>query len=328
VKKRYPYLVAFTIVIAILAAGCATPRSYFEPESDPLKEQTLQGRGSVKVLLIPLRGFISDERQQQFLRSEPSLVQEIVSHLRKAEQDRNIRAVVLKIDSPGGTVTGSDILYNEILSYKERTGTPVVVSMMNVAASGGYYISLPADRIVAHPTSVTGSVGVLFIQPKVTGLMGKIGVDFDVSKSGDLKDMGSPLRPSTEEEKQLMQDLTDQLGQRFLDLVVEHRNLNDRQLEDVARARVYLADEALRMGLVDSIGYIEDALNEALELAGLPEDTRVVVYRRSKYPDDNLYNTATVQQFGSGGSIVNVELPDSMSQLRTGFYYLWAPGLD
>ena len=125
-----------------------------------------------------------------------------------------------------------------------------------------------------------------------------------------------------------MQDLTDQLGRRFVDLVVQHRNLDDRQLEDVATARVYLADEALRAGLIDGIGYLEDALDEAKELAGLPQDARVVVYRRAKYPDDNLYNTATVQQFGNGGSIVNVELPDSMSQLQTGFYYLWAPGLD
>jgi protease-4 len=321
------YLLLILLIVAVSVTGCATGRSYFQPESTPLKEHTLQGTGTDKVLLIPVRGFISDQREQSFLRSEPSLVQEVVSHLRKAEQDGNVKAVVLKIDTPGGTVTASDILYNEILSYKERTGAIIVVSMMNVAASGGYYISLPADHIAAHPTSITGSVGVVFIQPKVTGLMDKIGVDFDVSKSGDMKDMGSPLRPSTEEEKQVMQDLTDDLGQRFLDHVMEHRNLSTQELQNVSTGRVYLADEALQMGLIDSVSYLEDAVMEAKKLAELPDKARVIVYRRDSYPDDNLYNTATMQEMG-GLPLVNIELPDSMGQLGTGFYYLWAPALD
>jgi signal peptide peptidase SppA len=205
--KRYVRALIVLIIVAIFA-GCVSSRSYFEPESNPLKEHILQGRDSDKVLLIPVTGFISDKRRQEFVRTEPSVVQEVVSHLRKAESDSRVKAVVLKIDSPGGTVTASDILYNEIVAFKKRTGSWVVVTMMNVAASGGYYISLPADHIVAHPTSVTGSIGVLFIQPKFTGLMDKIGVTFDVSKSGDKKDMGSPLRQSTEEEQQIMQDLT------------------------------------------------------------------------------------------------------------------------
>ena len=323
--KRYFFLIF--ILIAVSFTGCVTGRNYFQPESTPLKEHTLQGTGTDKVLLIPVLGFISDHREQSFIRSEPSLVQEFVSILSKAEQDSNVKAVVLKIDSPGGTVTASDILYNEIRSFKERTGVKIVVSMMNVAASGGYYISLPADHIAAHPTSITGSIGVLFIQPKVTGLMEKVGVDFEVRKSGDMKDMGSPLRPSTEEEKQLMQDLTENLGQRFLDHVMEHRKLSKQQLDNVATGRVYIADEALQVGLIDSISYLEDAIGEAKRLAELSESARVIVYRRDDYPDDNLYNTATMQQVG-GLPLVNFELPDSMSKLRTGFYYLWAPGLD
>ena len=325
--KRYIIALIVLIIVTILT-GCVSSRSYFEPESNPLKEHILQGTGNDKVLLIPIAGFISDKRRQEFVRTEPSVVQEVVSHLRKAESDPHIKAVVLKIDSPGGTVTASDILYNEIVAFKERTGSWVVVTMMNVTASGGYYISLPADHIVAHPTSVTGSVGVLFIQPKFTGLMDKIGVTFDVSKSGDKKDMGSPLRQSTEEEQQIMQDLTAQLGQRFLDLVVEHRKLGGIQLEDVASGRVYLADEALRLGLVDSVGYLDDALDEARKLADLSPTAKVVVYRRASYPDDNLYNTATVQQSGQGFQLIHIGLPESIPYLQTGFYYLWAPGIE
>jgi protease-4 len=323
--KRYFFLIL--ILTTISFTGCVTGRNFFQPESEPLREYTLQGTGTDKVLLIPIIGFISDRREQSFIRSQPSLVQELVSHLGKAEHDSAVKAVVLKIDSPGGTVTASDILYNEILSFKERTGAKVVVSVMNVGASGGYYISLPADHIAAHPTSIIGSIGVLYIQPKVTGLMEKVGVDFEVSKSGDMKDMGSPLRPSTEEEKQLMQDLTENLGQRFLDHVMEHRKLSKRQLDNVATGRVYIADEALQVGLIDSVSYLADAIGEAKKLAELPESARVVVYRRNNYPDDNLYNSATMQQAG-GLPLVNIELPDSISQLRTGFYYLWAPGLD
>lgn len=325
--KRHIFFLFALIIIAILT-GCTSSRSFFEPESTPLKEHTLQGSGTDKILLIPVSGFISDKRQQEFLRTEPSLVQEIVSHLHKAERDPSVKAVVLKIDSPGGTVTASDILYNEIVDFKNRTGLLVVVSMMDVAASGAYYISLPADHIVAHPTSITGSIGVIFIQPKVTGLMDKIGVTFDVSKSGDKKDMGSPLRQSTEEEQQIMQDLTEQLGQRFLDLVVQHRELGGSQLDNVSSGRVYLADEALRLGLVDSVGYLGDALEEARNLAELPQKAKVVVYRRDSYPDDNLYNTATVQESGRGFQVVNLELPDSVFYLQTGFYYLWAPGFE
>jgi protease-4 len=319
--------VLFGIVIFICAlSGCVSPRvGFMVGETVPLKEYTLQGTSKEKVLLIPVKGFISDEREEGFLRSEPSMVQEIVSQLRKAENDRRVKAVVLKVDSPGGTVTASDVLYHEILSFKERTGAAIVVSMMNVAASGGYYISLPSDYIVAHPTTITGSVGVVFVQPKFTGLMEKIGVDVDVSKSGEKKDMGSPFRDASEEEKKIMQNLTDSLGKRFVDLVSEHRDVTVAQLEDIASARIYLADEALKFGLIDEIGYIEDALQETKKRAKLPPSAKVVVYRRVKYPDDNIYNTATSNLMGREFSVVNIDLPGSPAHLQPGFYYLWLP---
>ena len=106
----------------------------------------------------------------------PSQVQEVVSRLRRAEKDEEVKAVLLEINSPGGSITASDILYHEIMDFKERTGARVVAALMDVAASGGYYIALPADRIIAHPTTITGSVGVILVQPKVTGLMDKLGL--------------------------------------------------------------------------------------------------------------------------------------------------------
>ena len=259
---------------------------------EPLKEYRLEGKGREKVLVIPIRGFLSDAPERGLLGNRPSAVQEVVAQLRLGQQDPNIKALLLEIDSPGGSVTGADMLYHEIMAFKERTRVPIVAVFMDVAASGGYYVALPADRIVAHPTTVTGSVGVILIQPKVNSLMDKIGVAVEVTKSGVDKDIGSPFRPSTPEEQRLFQDLIDKLARRFVDLVAKHRKPGVDALRDISSARIYLSEDALRLGLVDRIGYLTDALSEARSLSGLPEDAKVVIYRRTKYPNDNLYNTS------------------------------------
>ena len=123
--------------------------------------------------------------------------------MKKAEKDDRIKAVLFEINSPGGTITASDLLYHEISSFKERTGKKIAVSMVVIATSGAYYVSLPADMITALPTMVTGSVGVIFVQPKIIGLMEKIGVSVNMKKFGKNKDMGTPFRESSEEEQQI-----------------------------------------------------------------------------------------------------------------------------
>jgi len=316
------------IVYVIISLGCAPPKIKLYPSaSDPLKEFTIRGKDKGKLLVISLRGVISDAPDEQLFRTRPSMVQEFISQLRLAEQDEKIKAVLLKIDSPGGSVVASDILYHEIMEYKHRTGVKVVVAMMGVAASGGYYISLPADFIVAHPATITGSIGVIFYRPKVTGLMGNIGVDVQVNKSGVNKDMGSPFRNATREEEQILQRLTDRLGQQFIDLVARHRKLHQNSLDEVATARIFLADDALKLGLVDKVGYISDALDEAKKIAGLADDSKIIVYRRIEYPDDNLYNTSTTRLEGRGASLISLKLPGSLPGLQTGFYYLWSPAV-
>jgi len=288
-----------------------------------LKEFTLEGKADQKILVIPIRGVISDAPREGIIRTRPSLVQEVVSQLRLAEDDKKVKAVVLKIDSPGGSVTASDILFNEIMRFKERTGAKVVVAMMGLAASGGYYISLPADYIVAHPTTLTGSIGVIFLRTKIAGLMEKIGVGVEVNKSGINKDMGMPYRPATAQENKILQTMTDRLGIRFIDLAAKYRNLDSAVTAQIATARIYLANEALELGMVDEIGYLDQALAKAKQLAELPENARVIVYRRTEYPDDNIYNTAT--RYGGGDlSVLSVDLlPDALDQFSTGFYYLW-----
>jgi protease-4 len=225
-------------------------------------------------------------------------------------------------------VTGSDILYNEIRLFKERTERKVIAVMMDVAASGAYYIAQAADFILAHPTTVTGSVGVVFIRPKVAGLMEKIGLGVEVNKSGANKDIGSPFRATTPEEERIFQAMTDQLAKRFLDLVQTRRHLSAEQLAAVASARVYLAEEARGLGLVDRIGYLPDAMAVAKALAGLPDEAKVIVYRRVEYPDDNMYNPVTSYEGGRPAAVFDTGLSTLIPALPTGFYYIWHPAAD
>ena len=312
--------VFLTLAALFLVVGCAAPSlTLFPDAADPLKEFTLSGTGEKKVLVVSIKGVIDDNPRRRLLRTEPSMVEEIAAQLKAAEEDEDIRAVLLKIDSPGGTATASDLLYHEISAFKDRTGAAVVASIMDVGASGGYYVALPADRILAHPTSITGSVGVVFMHPQLFALMDKIGVGIAVSKSGRNKDIGSPFRPATEEEEGILQSLTDQLARRFFDRVRAHRDVSDADLADIASARIYIAEDALRRGLVDEIGYLSDAVAAAKKVAGLADDARVVVYRRAEYANDTIYNPATGA--GTGPDMPRLDL--GALGFRAGFYYLW-----
>jgi protease-4 len=312
-----------------LLSGCITTKvSLFKSYDEPLKEYTLEGDGDGKVLIIPVKGVITSRAKKRLMYTEPGTVQEIVSHLEKAAKDEKMKVVILQIDSPGGTVTASDILYHEIQEFKAETGKKVVIAMMNLAASGGYYIALAGDEIYAHPTTVTGSIGVIFISPNIEGLMGKIGVEADVTKSGVHKDMGSPFRKSTETEQKLFQGIIDELYGRFLDLIVENRGLDPDTVRHIADGRIYTARQALHHKLIDRIGYLDEAIAGAKQISGLPNNAQVVVYRRTERANDNRYNTAT----GKGGigspKLIDLGIPGYMNVPSAGFYYLWTPGAE
>jgi protease-4 len=312
--------------LLLMLPGCAPKIKIFASQAtEPLKEFVVDGEGEGKVALIHLRGFLSSQPKMGMLRARPSQVQELVNALKLAEADDEVGAVVIGIDSPGGTTTASDILYHEILGFKQRSGKKVVAAMFDVAASGGYYAALPADWIMAHPTTITGSVGVIFMRPKLSGLMDKVGVDVEVSKSGRDKDMGSPFRPTTPEEEALFQGIIDDFAARFHTLVAKHRPLSPAQLETVKTARVFTAGQARQIGLIDQVGYVQDAFAKARAMAGLAKDARVVTYRRDTYPNDNPYNTldsadpAKLNMLGVDASFI---MPP-----KAGFYYVWPQGL-
>jgi protease-4 len=312
------------IAMCILTLGCSSPGIHLFPdESQPLREFTLQGKADDKILLVSVSGAISDKKKAGLFSSKPSMLQEFVSQLRKAEEDEGIKAILLKINSPGGTVTASDIIYNELMRFKKKTGAKITVAMMGVATSGGYYISLPADYIMAHPTTITGSVGAIFLRPELSGLMDKLGVEVSLNKTGKNKDMGSWFREPSREEDSIFQDLIGDMGDRFLGLVKKHRNLTPSALEEVATARVFVAADALRAGLVDGIGYIDDALKQTIEIASLPKDTQLVVYRRTHYPNDNFYNSTLNDYSGGKISIIDLGQLNAVAGMEPGFYYMW-----
>ena len=321
-------LAALFALVCLFLAACA-PRLSLLGGGDglPLSEVVLEGEAREKILLLPLTGMITDRPSQGMLRTSPSPLEEVVARLDKAALDPDVRAVVLKVDSPGGTVVASDILTDELERFGQRTGKHLVAAMMGVAASGGYMACLPAERIVAHPSSITGSVGTIMILPNVSGLMGKLGITAEVAKSGRHKDMGSPLRAPDPDDQALFQAIIEDMNARFLERVRSRRGLSDEVLAQVATARVYTAAQALDLGLVDAVGNLRAAVDQARELAALPGDARVVVYRRTEYGDDTVYNIRS----GAPNGDVWAGLGDGLGIGRAmphgaGFYHLWSPG--
>ncbi|MBI2203257.1 MAG: signal peptide peptidase SppA [Candidatus Rokubacteria bacterium] len=311
--------------VALLLAGCSVISIDLSPRVRPLREETVEGRGTAKVLLVDVSGFLSDEAPPSVsIGSPPPRVPLLVrfrEELKKASEDRDVKALVLRINSPGGTVTASDIMYRELELFRRERKLPVVAVMMDVAASGGYYVALAADQIVAHPTSVTGSIGVIMLTVNAEGLLQKIGVSAAAITSGDRKDMGSPFRTLTAEERAIFQSVIDGMHTQFVAKVVERRRIPAETARTVADGRIYTADQAVALKLVDRVGYMPDAIDAAKRAAGLDE-ARVVVYHRPRQYRATYYARSETEASA---------IPTTLSQLATlvgpgpRFLYLWWP---
>jgi protease-4 len=246
----------------------------------------------------------------------------IREELKKAEDDRQVRALIVRINSPGGTVTASDIVFREIEAFKQRTRLPVVAVMMDVAASGGYYVALAADTIVAHPTTVTGSIGTIMISVNAEGLLQKLGVAATAIKSAEHKDMGSPFRPLTAEERGIFQSVINELQRQFVAKVVANRKLAPEAAARLADGRIYTADQALAHGLVDRIGYMSDAVALARGAAGV-DDARVIVYHRPRQYRATYY--ARTEDAPVAGLDASLSRIASLAASGPRFLYLWWP---
>ena len=205
---------------------------------------------------------------------------DVIAELKDYSKDRSIKAIVLRVDSPGGGVAPSQEIYEEILKIKKKK--KVVVSMGSVAASGGYYISAPADVIVANAGTLTGSIGVIMEIPNVSGLMEKIGVETQVVKSGRHKDMASVFKSLTPEEKEILQTVLDDVHDQFIEAVSEARGMEYEVVRKLSDGRVFTGRMAKELGLVDELGNLEDAIMLAGKLAGIKGEPEVV-YKEEEF---------------------------------------------
>jgi len=203
---------------------------------------------------------------------------DFIRQIKRFSKDNSIPVIVLDIDSPGGGVAASQEMYEEIGKAKDK-GKRIVAAMRSVAASGGYYIACAADTIVANPGTITGSIGVIFEFPVVEGLLKKVGVRFEVVKSGALKDVGSMWREMTPQERKMVQDLINDTYDQFVDVVAKGRNLDRKKVLNIADGRVFTGRMAKDLKLVDELGNLEDALKIANQMGGMTGEPKVIKER-------------------------------------------------
>jgi protease-4 len=317
------------LALSLALTACSVISVDLSPPIRPLEEKTVEGSGDAKILLMELSGFISEDAGGRGLTigaAQPHvpLLVRVREELTKARGDDRVKALVVRINSAGGTVTASDIIYREIEEFRTRTKVPVITVMMDVAASGGYYVALVGDTILAHPTTVTGSIGVIMLTLNAQGLLEKIGVSASAIKSDARKDMGSPFRPLTEEERAIFQRVIDQLHSQFVAKVAERRRLPIERARALADGRIYTAGQALAEGLVDRISYMGEALEIAKRAAGV-DQARLVVYRRPREYRATYYAQAPGQAATSPADTAVTQVMALLGGGGPRLLYLWWP---
>lgn len=229
---------------------------------------SLLGGFGKKVAIIDVVGVISNS-------------EDVIRQLKRYTQDSSVPSIVLNIDSPGGGIAPSQEIFEEIKKAKGK-GKKVVASMSSMAASGGYYIACAADTIVANPGSITGSIGVIFEFPVAEKLFKKIGLEFEVVKSGEVKDMGTFTRPMTEKERGLLQSVINDVYDQFVNVLVEQRKIPKEEVLKFADGRIFTGNQAKQLGLVDVIGDLEDAIKIAGKMGGIEGPPTTVKEKKRK----------------------------------------------
>ena len=318
--------IGLTMAVLVFVLSACSPHFHLDLlGEDQMQEVVLvQSRAKEKILLMDISGVIASSVKPGIFNKEGDVLSQVYFRLKKAAEDTRVKGIVLRLDTPGGEVTASDIIYHEILNFKKRTGVPVLALMMGLTASGGYYIASACDLLVAHPSTLTGSIGVISLFPNLEGLMDKLGVQVHVIKSGKLKDSGSLFRQMTSEEQDVFQKIVDEYHQNFKDVVYQNRKnyLSQEELEKWADGRVMSASQALKAKLIDEIGYFDKALQMILDLAALPE-AKVVSYTYFPSRKTNIYAASLKQD----SLLESGSIQEMARSLKSGFYYLWHPQL-
>jgi protease-4 len=292
--KKHPILLGLTVFGVLLGLFLVSiwVLSYFSNREESFW-------GGEKIAIIEVRGVILDP-------------QPVVEKLVKLRKNEKIKAIILRIDSPGGGVGPAQEIHAEV--KKAQKEKKVLVSMGSVAASGGYYIACAADRIIANPGSITGSIGVIVESLNVEELLGKLGLRSVVVKSGKHKDLGSPMRPMTGEDRKLLQGVIDSVHEQFIKAVAEGRKLPVEKVRRLADGRIFSGDQARSLGLVDELGNLEDTIAAAAQMAGIRGEPEVLYPEKKRFSLFDLLIQETMQK-------IMENLKESAPPLN--FLYYW-----
>jgi protease-4 len=267
------FLTAGTIaVVLVVSLGDSGGGTAAAPQT--FREEYVSGEGDAKIAVVPVEGVIGSQETSGAL-ATPATPETLRDQLTQAAEDEGVEAVIIEVNSPGGGVVASDEMHQGILDFREESEKPVVVSMDETAASGGYYIATAADSIVANETTLTGSLGVIFSYLNYGEAADRLGLQEEVIKSGEFKDIGSPTREPTEEEREILQDLVMESYDGFVEVIVEGRGLPEDRVRELADGRVYSGLQARELGLVDELGNLDTAARVSRELADVEEATVV-----------------------------------------------------
>lgn len=267
-KKRWIALVIAAILFVFsvgfqLTATVATSNfsNLFSMNDKGFDEKVIEnGTGNEKIAVLHLEGVIQDTPGNSLINADAYNHKRFLKMLEEAGKDKAVDGLVLRINSPGGGVVESAEIHDKITDIQEKYKKPVYVSMGNTAASGGYYIAAPADKIVAHPATLTGSIGVIMESINFTDLADKYGIDFNTIKSGEFKDIMSTSRKMTKEDRQILQTMIDELYDEFVQVIVDGRGLSDKQVRKLGDGRVYTGTQAKDQMLVDELGSMDDTI--------------------------------------------------------------------
>lgn len=321
------------VVADARVAAEATVRGAVEvkvpPISDPgpmaavVVRASRSGAAGPRVGLVDVDGLLLNQNMTGLYSVGENPVAAFREKLEAASADPRVRAVVVRIHSPGGGVTAVDIMADELRRFREESGKPVVACLMDLATAGAYYLALGGDRVIALPTGLTGSLGALINHYNLQDAMAQLNLTADPVKSGPMVDMGSVVAPLDDESRKLLQEIADGFGDRFRDRVARRRpEMTPDDLRAIGDGRVVSAPRALGLHMVDRLGYVHEAIAEAEKLAGIA-GSEVVIFQRPGYPTHSIY--AITPNAPIQGEIVPFSYPGLDRAKAPTFLYLWQP---